>query len=275
MRAWRLHCFLGVVTLLSGCSGLQQDRTINWSASKLYQAAKADMNGGRYTGAINYYSKFLSRYPYGRLAQQSMLDLAYSYYRSDESDKALAQLDQFIHIYPRHPYIDYALYMKGVVEYEKNVSFFDRFMPTNLAQTDPQASRKAFLAFAKLVREHPNSEYAADARYRMVFLRNILGEHELSVADYYLRNGSYVAAVARAKSVLENYQSTPSAPYALAIMVRGYRELNEEILSQDAMRVLQANFADRLNDAEIRRYLNGDIAKQRSLWERYNAKPKI
>ncbi len=275
MRAWRLHCFLGVVTLLSGCSGLQQDRTINWSASKLYQAAKADMNGGRYTGAIDYYSKFLSRYPYGRLAQQSMLDLAYSYYRSDESDKALAQLDQFIHIYPRHPYIDYALYMKGVVEYEKNVSFFDRFMPTNFSQTDPQASRKAFLAFAKLVREHPNSEYAEDARYRMVFLRNILGEHELSVADYYLRNGSYVAAVARAKSVLENYQSTPSAPYALAIMVRGYRELNEEILSQDAMRVLQVNFADRLNDAEIRRYLSGDIAKQRSLWERYNAKPKI
>lgn len=275
MRTLRLCCFLSVVTILSGCSGLQQDHTINWSAGKLYQAARSDMAGGRYTGAIDYYNKFLSRYPYGKLAQQSMLDLAYSYYRSDESDKALDQLDQFIHIYPRHPYIDYALYMKGVVEYEKNVSFFDRFMPTNLAQTDPEASRKAFLAFARLVKEYPDSEYAEDARYRMVFLRNILGEHELSVADYYLRSGAYVAAVGRAKSVLENYQSTPSTPYALAIMVRGYRELNEELLSQDAMRVLQANFADQLNDPEIRRYLKGNIAAQRNLWQRYNARPKV
>lgn len=275
MRTWQLSCFLGVVMFLSGCSALQQDHTINWSAEKLYQAAKSDMTGGRYTAAIGYYNKFLSRYPYGVLAQQSMLDLAYSYYRSEESDKALDQLDRFIHIYPRHPYIDYALYMKGVIEYEKNVSFFDRFMPTNLSQTDPQALRKAFLAFATLVKEHPASEYAEDARYRMVFLRNILGEHELSVANYYLGSGAYLAAVARAKSVLENYQSTPSAPYALAIMVRGYKELNEDVLSQDALRVLQTNFADQLNDPEIRHYLSGKLSRKRSLWARYKAKPKI
>lgn len=274
MRAWQISSSLAMILFLAGCSGLKQDHTIDWSANRLFNAAKEEMTGGSYTSAIDYYTKFLSRYPYGVLAQQSMLDLAYVYYKDGDQDKAIAELDDFIRTYPAHPYIDYALYMKGVVEYEKDVSIFDRFVPTNMSETDPQALVDAFNSFAKVVREHPKSQYADDARQRMIYIRNLLGEHSLNIADFYLRQGAYVASVSRAKQILEQYETTPSAPYALAIMVRAYKEMGEDKLSSDSLRVLQQNFPTLMNDKEIQFYLNGKINTSKGIFQRYKSKPK-
>lgn len=261
--------------LLAGCSSIKQDRTAGWSASQLYNAGKEEMQGGAYSSAEDYYTKLLSRFPYGKLAQQSQLDLAYVYYKSGEPDKAMAALDEFIRTYPQHPYIDYALYMKGVVEYERNVSLFDRLVPTNLAQTDPEALKQAFADFSILVERFPKSEYAEDARYRMVYIRNLLGQHMLEAANYYLRHGSYIASAARAKQVLEEYEQTPSAPYALAIMSRSYRMLGKDKLADDALRVLQQNFPEKMQDKEIQDLLNGDVSKQPSFLSRLRAVPKV
>ncbi|SUO94189.1 outer membrane protein assembly factor BamD [Suttonella ornithocola] len=271
------HTFIAVAiaTSLIGCSSLKQDHTIDWSAAQLYQAGKSELQDGSYSSAEDYYTKLLSRFPYGRLAQQSLLDLAYVQYKSGESEKAIATLEDFIRTYPQHPYIDYALYMKGVVEYERNVSFFNRLVPTNLSQTDPEALKKAFNDFDYLVTHYPKSEYSEDAKYRMVYIRNLLGEHYLEVADYYLRRGAYVSAVNRAKQVLQEYEQTPSAPYALAILSRAYKEMGEQTLSADAQRVLQQNFPEKLQNQEIQQILTGKIHRQRSFLERVMAEPKI
>ena len=124
------------------------------------------------------------------------------------------------------------------------------------------------------MRRFPQSEYAEDARYRMLFIKNLLGQHELEIADYYMRKGAYIAAVNRAKGVLEQYEQTPSTPYALALMTRAYRELGEQQLSQDTYRVLELNFASKLQEAEIQHYLSGDISKKLSLWQIIRSKPK-
>lgn len=259
---------IAMVVFLAGCSGMQLDHTANWNAHQLYQAGKTEMESSSYTTAIDYFTKLLARYPYGVLAQQSMLDIAYSYYRAGEAEKALAQLDSFSKTYPQHPYIDYALYMKGVVEYEKNISFFKRLLPTDLSQTDPTPLKNAFDLFAQLVERFPQSEYAEDARYRMIFLHNLLGKHDLEIADFYLRKGDFVAAAARAKNILEHYETTPSAPYALAIMIRAYRELGQKLLADDAMRVFNMNYVDSLESPEIKRYLQGNIHKQANFFDR-------
>lgn len=272
----RYFILLGTASaILFGCSSLKQDRTIGWSANQLYEAAKAEREGGSYTAAVDYYDKLLARFPYGSLAQQSILDIAYVHYKNSEPDKAIEKLNEFLHTYPQHPYADYALFLRGVVEYERNVSFFDRLMPTNLSQTDPEALKTAFNTFAEVADKYPQSEYAEDARARMVFIHNLLGEHTLEVANYYLRRGTYIAAINRYKQVLEEYEQSQSAPYALAAMSRAYREIGETALAQDAEAVLRLNFADKLQDKEIRHYLNGDIHKQPSFWQRINAKPKI
>lgn len=266
---------IALIATLSACSSLKQDHTQGWSAAQLYQAGKEEMDGGGYSSAEDYYTKLLSRFPYGKLAQQSQLDLAYVYYKSSEPDKAIAQLEDFLRTYPQHPYADYALFMKGVVEYERNVSLFNRLVPTNLAQTDPEQLKKAFDDFSNLVTRYPKSEYAEDARYRMVYIRNLLGEHTLEIANYYLRHGSYISAANRAKQVLEEYEQTPSAPYALAIMIRAYQEAGETQLAADARRVFDLNYADKLQDEEIQEILNGDVSKQRSFWKQLRATPKV
>ncbi len=264
-----------IMIALFGCSSLEQDHTTGWSANQLYEAGKSDMKSGSYSSAEEYYTKLLARFPYGKLAQQSTLDLAYVHYKNGEPDKALAILEEFIRTYPQHPYIDYALFMRGVVKYERNVSLFDRLVPTNLAQTDPEALKEAFEAFRELTEKYPKSEYAEDARYRMVFIRNLLGEHTLEIAKHYLRRGAYVASATRAKQVVEEYQQTPSAPYALALMSRAYQEMGEKTLANDALRVLQQNFPEKMQDEEIQYYLHGDLSKKQSILQRIQAKPKI
>lgn len=273
-RMQKILLSLGLLGGLSACSSWEQDETLNWSAEKLYQTAKAEMKDGAYSSASKHYTKLLARYPFGQIAQQATLDLAYSYYRDGETEKAQAEIENFIRTYPQHPYIDYAYYMRGVFAYEKDVSIFDRLNPINLAQTDPQPLKQAFDYFDELVRRFPQSEYAEDARYRMLFIKNLLGQHELEIADYYMRKGAYIAAVNRAKGVLEQYEQTPSTPYALALMTRAYRELGEQQLSQDTYRVLELNFAGKLQEAEIQHYLSGDISKKLSLWQIIRSKPK-
>lgn len=270
----RNKSFLVLAILLSACS-LKQDHTTGWSAAQLYEAGKSNMEGGGLQASEDYYNKLLARYPYGRIAQQAMLDLAYVQYKNAERDKALKTLEEFIRTYPQHPYMDYALFLKGVVEYEHDVSIFDRIMPTNLAQTDAEMMKQAFNTFATLVQNYPNSKYAEDAKYRMVFIRNLIGEHILEVANYYLRHGSYTASASRAKQVLAEFEQTPSAPYALAILVRSYKEMGEEKLASDALRVLQQNFPNMMQDKEIKTYLSGNIKKQRSFKEQVMMKPKI
>lgn len=260
---------------LLACSSVKEDKTVGWSADQIYQTAKTEMDSGNYRTASDYYGKLLARYPYGQKAQQAALDLAYSHYKAGEPDKARAEYEAFIRTYPQHTYIDYAYYMLGVVAYERNVSFYDKLNPSNLAQTDPEAMQAAFNAFAEVVNRFPESEYAEDARYRMLFLKNLLGQHELEIADHYLRRGAYLAAVNRAKNVLQRYEQTPSTPYALALMSRAYQELGQTQLSQDALRILQLNFNSQINDPEIQRYLQGDIRSKKNLWEVLRSEPKI
>ena len=266
---------LAAFGMLAGCSLGVQDRTVDWSADQLYREAKSEMNSGNYSTASDYQTKLLARYPYGSLAQQALLDLAYTYYRDGENDKAAATYDTFIRTYPSHPYIDYAYYMKGVVTYEKDVNLLSRLNPTNLAQTDPKVLQQAFDDFRLVVDKFPDSEYAEDARFRMLFLKNLLAQHQLEVADYYMRRGAYLAAANRGRNVITQFDGAPSVPYALALMTRAYQELGEAQLSSDSERILKLNFARKMNDPEIQHYLSGDISKKKNLWEIISSEPKI
>lgn len=264
-----------VSSVLVACSYVKQDHTVDWSAQQLYQAGQDELNNYGYQDAIDYYTKLLGRYPTGQLAQQSQLNLAYAYYREGENEKALAEINNFIKAFPQHPYVDYAYYMRGVIAYEKDISIYDRLNPANLAQTDIQSLKAAFDYFEQLVTHFPKSEYSEDARYRMLYLKNLMAQHELEIASYYMRRGAYVAAINRAQNILERYVNTPSTPYALALITRAYSELGQMQLAQNHQQVLELNFANKLNDPEIRQFLNGDITKKRNLWSILNSKPKI
>jgi outer membrane protein assembly factor BamD len=233
-----------LAALLAGCALLpdQIDETKGWSAQRLYSEAKSSMNDGNYKTALEYLDKIQARYPFGRYAQQAQLDTIYVQYKDNEPDAALAAADRFIKANPRHPYVDYAYYMKGLVNFERSNTILDRLAPNDRAKTDTATARQSYNDFSELARKFPDSKYAEDARQRMLFLHNSLAAYEVNVADYYLRRGAYVAAVNRAKYVLETYARTPAAENALGIMTQAYVKMGMPQLAADSLRVLERNY---------------------------------
>jgi outer membrane protein assembly factor BamD len=234
---------LYLAVMVSGCAWLdkQADTTQGWDAAKLYAEASDELNSGNYKTAVDYYEKLEARYPFGRYAMQAQLDVAYAQYKAEEPELAIAAADRFIKLYPQNPYVDYAYYLKGIVNYNRSVGFLDRYIPTDPSQRDPGSALDAFQDFSELVRRFPNSKYAEDARQRMLFLRSNLAKHEVNVARYYMKRGAYMAAANRCTYVIERFQRTSAVEDALEILVQAYTAIGEDKLAEDARRVLVLN----------------------------------
>lgn len=230
--------------LLSGCGLLPDkiDETADWSVSKLYSEAKTNLNDGDYETAVKYYDLVMARFPFGPYAQQAQIDIAYTHYKDNEPDAALAALDRFIKNNPQHPHVDYAYYLKGVVNFSRGQSFFDRWLPQDKSERDQGAAKESFYDFQELAQRFPDSKYTVDARQRMLFLRNNVAAYEIKAAGYYMKRGAYLAAANRAEYVIEHYQGTPIMPEAVAILFEAYSELGLDTLAGDARRVLEKNY---------------------------------
>jgi outer membrane protein assembly factor BamD len=255
MRMFNCLSLILISLWLGGCAGLskppEQPET-DWNVERYYSEAKAALNAGDYQQAINYYEQLESRYPFGAYAQQALLESAYAYYKFDEPESALAALDRFIRLYPLNPHMDYAYYLKGLVNFHLGVGILEKYIPRDESQRDPRSAKDALKEFKTLVKRFPESKYAKDAAQRIVHLRNQLAQHEINVAYYYMRRGAHIGAINRAKYVVENYQRTPAVPEALAIMARGYKILGLDDLVEDTLRVLESNFPDYPGIAQAR-----------------------
>ncbi|HMN46799.1 MAG TPA: outer membrane protein assembly factor BamD [Povalibacter sp.] len=226
---------------LGGCGNKNKD--IIGSADKLYESAKRASDNGNYRDSIAYYEALEARFPFSNQAKQGQLDLMYAYYRNAEPESAIDQADQFIRENPAHPRVDYAYYIKGLAQFERNPNFLERWFNADLSQRPPIDARKSFQSFQTLVQRYPNSQYAADSRQRMIFLRNRLAAYEVYVADYYLKRGAYVGAINRCKYTVENYDGAPQMQHALMIMSESYKRLGMTDLAAQTDKVIQENFA--------------------------------
>jgi outer membrane protein assembly factor BamD len=208
---------------------------------ELYATAKGELEGRNYERAIKSFETLQSRYPYGRYAQQAQLEIAYAYYKQKEGDSAIAAADRFIKQYPNNARVDYAYYLKGLINFNEDLGLLGGIVRQDLSERDPNAAREAFESFKELITRFPSSRYAPDSRLRMQYLINTLARYEIHVASHYLRRGAYVAAANRAKEVLTNYAQTPATLDALKIMVQSYDALGLKELRDDAQRVLDKN----------------------------------
>ena len=226
---------------LTGCGNQPREQVGN--ADKLYELAKKASDNGNYRDATRYYEQLEARFPFTNAARQGQLDLMYAYYKNREPEAAIDQADQFIRENPAHPRVDYAHYIKGLVQFERNPNFLERWFNADLSQRPPIDARKSFQSFQTLVQRFPNSEYAEDSRKRMIFLRNRLASYEVYVAGHYLERGAYVGAINRAKYAIENYDGSPHIRQALQIMAESYRRLGMTDLAADTEKVMSENYA--------------------------------
>jgi outer membrane protein assembly factor BamD len=229
---------------LAGCNLLPEvkDETASWTAEKIYKDAHESMLAANYTRAIKMFDTLEGRFPYGRLAQQSILEGAYSNFRQGEATTAIAACDRFIRTYPNHPNVDYAYYLKGLVNFREDQGVLGYLVETDLSERDPKMTKEAFGAFRELVTRFPDSKYAEDSAERMRYLTNALAGSEVHVARYYYNRGAYVAAANRAQAALINYPKTPANEDALVLLMESYDKLGMDQLRDDTRRVLKETF---------------------------------
>jgi outer membrane protein assembly factor BamD len=212
------------------------------AVNQLYAQAKEDMASGAWEAAIKSLERVEGQAAGTLLAQQAQIDLAYAYWRSGERPQALAAIERFIKLNPSSPALDYALYLRGVINFNDDIGIMGSLAGQDMAERDSRASRDSYQAFKELVDRFPDSAYAEDARMRMAYIINTLADYELYVARYYFRRGAYVAAVNRAQQALVDFQGAPATEEALYIMVLSYDRLGLETLRDDANRVFQLNY---------------------------------
>jgi len=244
MRSLAAVAALSFLLLASGCASMftEIDETAGWSANKLFTEAKNAIADGNFEKGIKYYEKLEARYPYGRYAQQAQLEVAYAYYKQDEPASAIAACDRFIRLHPTHPNVDYAYYLKGLVNFNEDLGLLGHVANQDLTERDPKAAKESFEAFKELVTRFPGSKYAPDATARMKYLVNALAAHEVHVARYYMKRGAYVAAANRAQFAVKTYPDAPANEEALFIMVKAYDALGLNDLRDDSERVMKKNF---------------------------------
>jgi outer membrane protein assembly factor BamD len=235
---------VGLALALAGCGLLPevQDKTAGYTADQLYNIAHGALAEGNYTQAIKMFEALESRFPYGRYAQQAILESAYANYRAGETAAAVAQADRFIRTFPNHPNVDYAYYLKGLVYFREDQGLIGYVYELDLSEREPKSMRESYAAFRELITKFPDSRYAPDSADRMRYLTNSLALYEVKVARYYFNRGAYVAAVNRAQAAITTYPRTPANEEALEVLVQSYDKLELPRLRDDAQRVLKQTF---------------------------------
>ena len=239
---------LSLLTLLFGLAGCgifgsePPDRTANMTPQQLYAEAKDEMSSGKYSEAIKLLAKLESRYPFGAWAQQAQIDSAFAYYKDNNRTEALVAVERFVRLHPTSEFLDYAYYLKGLINFNEEQGFMARFGGQDLSERDQRAARESFESFRQVVTRFPNSKYYDDSAARMKYLVNAMAAGEAHIARYYYLRGAYVAAVGRAQTVLQQYPQTPAVEEALYLMLKSYEKLQLEELRADTERVFLKNY---------------------------------
>lgn len=266
MRSFRLSMVpaglvLAAGLFLSGCANPTKDVTAGWTPEKIYAEARDEANAGAWDKAIGYYEKLEGRAAGTVLAQQAQIDKAYAQYKTGDKIQAIATLDRFIRLHPASPALDYAIYLKGLVNFNDNLGLFSFITKQDLSERDQKAAKDSYESFKELTTRFPESKYSPEARQRMLHIVNSLAAYEVHVARYYASRGAHVAAVNRAQQAIADYQGVPAVEEALAILVSSYDAMGMNALRDDAKRVLEKNFPQ--SD-----YLKAGGVKKSSSWWR-------
>ena len=247
-RLFRLSYILLIMTF-SGCSSLgsifeEKDPTVGLTASQLYAQGKEFLDAADFNNAIKLFEILEARYPFGKYSTQAMLDISYAYYASNQKDEAIIEINRFIRLYPNHPNVSYAYYLRALSNFDKDANIISRFFGHDPSRYDVTDLKNSFNDFTTVVNRFPDSKYADDSINRLRYIKNQIARNELYIAKYYDKRSANIAAIERIKYMLENYGGTPSSEEGLVILVKNYNDLKLYDLAYDSARVLKKNFPD-------------------------------
>ena len=243
MKALKNSLLIVALLALVACAS-DATKPEDMTEQELYDEIQQNLDNNNYLSAVKNLQLLEARYPFGPYAEQAQLEIIYAHYLNYEAEASIAAADRFIRLHPQHPNVDYAYYIKGLANYYQEEGLMSQYLPTDVTKRDPGAALQSFEDFRQLLYRFPESPYAADAKARMIYLRNRLARHEINVANYYFKRGAYLAAANRGRYVVENYPQTPATGDALAVMIQAYQLLGLNDLANDSLNVLLSNYPE-------------------------------
>ena len=228
--------------MISSCSSNEEIPDERLLEKELYDQAQLRLKNGNFSTAIRSLEALESRFPFGRYAEQAQAELIYAYYMNAQFEASQSAAERFINLHPRHTHSGYAYYMKGLASFTDDSGLFSRYFQSDLAKREVVMAQQSFDELSDFIARYPDSKYVPHAKQRMIYLRNLLAQHEVYVADFYMKRGAYLAAIGRAKYVIEHLPNTPQTPYALSILVEAYGLMEYEELRKINLEILNSNY---------------------------------
>ena len=247
MRKDNLSFVVVILLILQGCSNFsvaKLDPYQSMSEAEIYAEGSAFLQNADIPSAITVFETLEAKFPFSTYAQQSILDLAFAYYDFGQKDDAIAECDRFIDLYPNHPNLDYAFYLRALSNLEKGQPFFQEILGQDVSKYDVTRLKDAYNDFLLITNRFQGSKYAEDASNRLIFLRDSMAKHEVYIARYYLKRGAYLASSERSKYMLEKYPGAPATEDALIILIESYNKLEMINLAKITADVLTKNFSN-------------------------------
>jgi len=227
----RVLYFFLVTVALSACGKKDvpyKDRPVE----DIYNEAYDKLLKGDYEDAGRLFDETERQHPYSEWATRAQLMSTYSHFMAHKYGDASTAVESFIQLHPGHKDIDYAYYMKGMIDYEQ--------IP--IVQRDQQITLDALKTFENLTRRFPNSKYARAARPKIELIRDHLAGKEMFIARFYMKKEAYIAALGRLEKVIKDYDRTTHIPEALHRLVECYVALGLETEAQRIAAILGYNF---------------------------------
>ena len=223
-----------LLMLMVACAG-KKNKEIPYeerSLNTIYKNALEKLNNKNYEEAIYEFDEVERQHPYSVWARKSILMSSYASYKKRSFVKAEINLKRYISLYPASDLVPYAQYLLAMC-------YFDQIIDEKRDQT---AVKQAHQIFKLILDRYPNTTYAKDSYYKIIFLEDILAAKELNVAKTYLSLKKYIAAIKRFRNIVNSYQTSSFVPESLHRLVEVYLILgvNEEALVN--ARVLGYNF---------------------------------
>jgi outer membrane protein assembly factor BamD len=243
----KLICTLIVSILIVSCNS--DGPEIEQPEKIYYDLAQKRMLNQNYIGAIESLEAIESKYPFGRYAEQAQVELIYANFMNGQTNGAHAAAEKFIRLYPRHPNIDYAYFMKGLSSYTRDKDLIIRFTNTDISNRDITGAKESFAELTEFLTRFPDSQYTPYAKQRNIYLRNMIARNELAAADYYQSIDAHVAAIRRAKYVIENIPNSSEDFRALKVLEKSYKALGYDDLRDDMLKIISLNYPD--NDSTV------------------------
>lgn len=271
MKKTLLSALLVASISLSGCSSISElidkpdeDKTV----AEFYEDATTAFENEQWDTAIEEYEKLKAYFPYGNYAEQSYLELAYAYYKYDEPESAIRELEEFMRLFPKHKELPYAYYLRALAADSITRSWLDKFI-TDPATRDTKSADRAYGYYVELISRYPNTEYARQASKRLLILRNQQARHQIQVAEFYLEREAYLAAVNRARRVLEEYPNAAETGEAIRILAYSYDKLGMTQNRDDALKVYALNRDKFLLSDSSTENMEELASPNRSYWDRF------